>query len=87
MTGYSRFHFVRAFRESTGLPPYAFLLNERIRAAQAALQIADVPIAQVARDTGFGTHAHFSARFREATGMTPVEFRRRSRMGSDGDAG
>lgn len=83
---YSRFHFVRAFRESTGLPPYAFLLNERVRAAQAALQIADVPIAQVARDTGFGTHAHFSARFREATGMTPVEFRRRSRMGSDGDA-
>lgn len=87
VTGYSRFHFVRAFRETTGLPPYAFLLNERIRAAQALLQMTDTPIAQVARDTGFGTHAHFSARFREMTGMAPVEFRRRARSGNDDGIG
>lgn len=87
LTGYSRFHFVRAFRETTGLPPYAFLLNERIRAAQSALESSDEPISQIARVTGFGTHAHFSARFRELTGMTPVEYRRHSRgeRASDGD--
>ena len=79
VAGYSRFHFVRAFRESTGLPPYAYLLNERINAARALLDGDDLPIAEIARLTGFGTHSHFSSRFRGATGMTPAEYRRRRR--------
>lgn len=79
IAGYSRYHFVRAFRESTGLPPYAFLLNERLRAAKHLLQHSDAPIAEIAQKSGFATHAHFSARFRERMGVTPAEYRRRAR--------
>lgn len=79
VAGYSRYHFVRAFKESTGMPPYAFLLSERVRAAQELLRTSDEPIAEVALRSGFGTHAQFSSRFRELTGITPAEYRRLSR--------
>ena len=80
IAGYSRFHFVRAFRETTGLPPYAFLMHQRIAVAQDMLARSDKPISEIADETGFKTHAHFSARFREATSVSPLEYRRRARF-------
>lgn len=79
VAGYSRYHFVRAFKSATGLPPHTFLINERVLAAKELLASPDLPIAQIAVSTGFSTHAHFSARFRESTGMTPAQYRRRLR--------
>lgn len=79
VAGYSRYHFVRAFRRSTGLPPYAWLLMERVRAAQAALRESERPLEQVARAAGFGTHRHFSTRFRDVVGVSPAEYRRSAR--------
>lgn len=85
IAGYSRFHFVRAFKDSIGMPPYAFLVRQRVHAAQEMLRGGDRPIAEIAQQTGFGTHAHFSARFREVAGMTPAEYRRRTRGGCPSD--
>ncbi len=79
VAGYSRYHFVRAFKLSTGFPPYAYLLNERIAAARAMLANSDIPVAAVASRTGFASHAQFSTRFRELTGTTPIEYRRMCR--------
>lgn len=78
VAGYSRFHFVRAFKLTTGLPPYAYLLSERIAAAKDLLRTTDTPIADVAAQTGFATHAQFSSRFRETVGETPADYRRRT---------
>ncbi len=77
VAGYSRFHFVRAFKESTGLPPYGYVIRERIAVAQDMIRRGDTPIAEVARLCGFATHAHFSTQFRAVTGLTPAEYRRR----------
>lgn len=76
VAGYSRYHFIRAFKVATGLPPYGFLLQERVAAAQTMLRESDLPIGDVARRTGFATHAHFSTRFRRIAGQTPAEYRR-----------
>lgn len=76
VAGYSRYHFARAFKAATGLPPYGFLLQERVAAAQAMLREGDLPIGDVARRTGFATHAHFSTRFRRIAGLTPADYRR-----------
>ncbi len=86
VSGYSRFHFVRAFRQSTGVPPYGYVLRERIAVARALLEHSVLPIADIARRCGFSTHTHFSTRFRDAIGMTPAEYRRCSVGGSGGDA-
>lgn len=81
--GYSRFHFVHAFKESTGLPPYSYVLQERITVARDLLMNTALPIGDIARRCGFATHAHFSIRFRETIGITPIEYRRRPDGGGD----
>ena len=80
VAGYSRFHFVRAFKISTGQTPYAFLLDQRIDHACGLLRTVDLSIADVARMAGFASHAHFSASFRAATGQTPAAFRSQQRL-------
>lgn len=79
VAGYSRYHFVRAFRQATGLPPYGYLLHERIGAARNLLRHGALPIAEIARRTGFATHAQFSTRFRQTVGVTPADYRRSHR--------
>lgn len=85
VAGYSRFHFVRAFKRSTGVPPYGYLLGERIAVARDLLDNTTLPIRDIALRCGFSTHTHFSTRFREAIGLTPADYRRRSTGGGNGD--
>lgn len=85
IAGYSRFHFVRAFKYSTGVPPYGYVLRERIAVARDLLDHSTLPIAEIAQRCGFSTHTHFSTRFREIVGLTPADYRRRSTGGSISD--
>lgn len=75
VAGYSRFHFARGFRAATGMPPYAYLLHQRVARACEMLGERGVPIAAIAAATGFATHAQFSSRFRQMTGVPPTAFR------------
>lgn len=84
VAGYSRFHFVRAFKHSTGVTPYGYVLRERVAAACELLDQTALPIAEVAQRCGFSTHTHFSTRFCEAVGQTPADYRRRRVSGGDG---
>lgn len=76
VAGYSRYHFVRAFREAMGIPPYAYLIRARVQHAARLLLLPDAAVADVAARTGFTTHAHFSTRFKEQVGVSPTEYRR-----------
>lgn len=75
VAGYSRYHFVRAFRQSTGHPPYAYVINQRLAHAQTLLTTTREPIAAIAMACGFATHAQFSKKFREIVGCSPAHFR------------
>ncbi|MES2755299.1 MAG: AraC family transcriptional regulator [Pseudomonadota bacterium] len=75
--GMSAFHFSRAFRLSTGAPPYAYLLDRRIAAAKRQLANPGVSLATIARDCGFNSPSQFSRMFKAAAGVTPSDFRRR----------
>ncbi|HEY0284717.1 MAG TPA: AraC family transcriptional regulator [Vicinamibacterales bacterium] len=76
MTGLSQSYFGRAFKASTGLPPYRWHLNARIRRAQQLLLDATSSIVQVAAATGFADQAHFTRAFFKATGATPAAWQR-----------
>jgi transcriptional regulator GlxA family with amidase domain len=76
MTGLSQSHFSRAFKESTGVPPYRWHLNARIKRAQELLLAGRLPIAQVAAATGFADQAHFTRVFVKVTGATPAAWQR-----------
>lgn len=73
--GFSASHFSRLFKETTGLTPYQYVLNERVSEAQRRLQETNQSIAAIAYATGFSSQSHLTRRFRKATGMTPAAYR------------
>lgn len=77
--GISRFHFCRAFKESTGLSPHAWLRQHRLEQAKAMLCDRSIPIVFIAAELGYGSQTAFAAAFRRLTGETPTDWRRRAR--------
>lgn len=76
LAGLSPAHFSRAFKASTGMAPYQWQLDARIRRAQAQLLDTDVPLDEVAAATGFADAVHFGRTFRKLTGAAPAAWRR-----------
>jgi len=79
LTGLSRSWFARGFRGSTGIPPYAFVLQIRIRRAKELLLDRKTPIATIATLVGFADQSHFTKIFRRYAGATPREWRERQK--------
>jgi AraC family transcriptional regulator len=75
-SGYSRTHFLRIFRASTGYSPHQWLTHLRIEEAKTLLQKASNSLIDVALDCGFSSHGHFSNTFRRIVGVAPREYRR-----------
>ncbi len=75
-SGYSRTHFLRIFRASTGYSPHQWLVRLRIEEAKALLQKASHSLIDIALDCGFSSHGHFSSTFRKIVGVTPRDYRR-----------
>jgi AraC-like DNA-binding protein len=71
--GLSRYHFLRVFKQETGLPPHLFRTQRRIDAAQGLLK-RGMPFAQVALATGFADQSHFTNKFRQFMGATPSQY-------------
>jgi AraC family transcriptional regulator len=77
--GLSRFHFCRAFKESTGLSPHAWLRQHRLEQAMNMLRDTDESVVSIAAALGYGSQTAFAAAFRKLTNETPSEWRRRTR--------
>jgi AraC family transcriptional regulator len=77
IAGVSARHFERAFRQSMGMPPYAYVLKRRLDAARDMLICRpELPIECIALQLGFCSSSHFSSVFRLRIGCSPTEFRR-----------
>ena len=76
LAGLSQSHFSRAFKASTGMAPYQWQLDARIRRAQALLIDTRASLEHVADATGFADAVHFGRTFRKLTGATPAAWRR-----------
>ena len=77
VAGLSRFHFSRAFQQTTGCSPYLFVTRTRIERAKLALTQTNAPLVEVARAHGYNSGAQFSSAFRKITGVCPREWRRK----------
>jgi AraC family transcriptional regulator len=76
ISGLSPWHFGRAFKGSTGLPPHRWQLKMRIERARAMLADANTSLADVACTTGFADQNHFTRTFSRIVGMTPGAWHR-----------
>ena len=71
----SRYHFLRLFRNATGLPPHAFLVQRRVQLAREKIE-AGYSLAQAALASGFADQSHLTRRFKAIYGLTPGQYRR-----------
>jgi AraC family transcriptional regulator len=72
----TRFHFIRSFKQATGVPPHQFMIQRRVDRAKEMLVERNNSIAEVATRTGFNSPIQLTRAFRRIVGVTPSEFRR-----------
>jgi len=75
-TGISSSGLCRLFKESLGITPYQYILQQRIDRAQQLLKQKDLAIAEIAFECGFTHQSHLNKHFRRLTGTTPSAFRK-----------
>jgi AraC family transcriptional regulator len=72
-------HLIRAFRQQYRCTIGDYVRRVRVECAARQLAVADVPLAQIAREVGFSDQSHFTRTFKQITGMTPARFRETAR--------
>ncbi|SOD84711.1 AraC-type DNA-binding protein [Streptomyces sp. Ag109_G2-15] len=73
--GYSRYHFLRAFKDAYGETPGQYLTHRRIERAEEMLRGANLTVTEICTLVGFSSLGTFSARFKARTGLAPSEYR------------
>lgn len=73
--GLSKFHFVRMFKQFTGVSFHTYLNRERIMTAETLLLDPQLTITEVAMRSGFGSLATFNRVFKEHKKCTPSQYK------------
>ncbi len=62
------------FRKETGIPPYEYILRQKIEKSKELLLGKDRTITDVAFLLGFSSSQHFATLFKKMSSQTPTEF-------------
>ncbi len=73
LAGVDRFHLLRAFRRSLGLPPHLYQTQLRLRHATRLMRAGE-PAAGAAAAVGFADQSHLIRKFKAAYGVTPGQY-------------
>ena len=73
-------YFARAFKQTTGTPPFRWLTNQRIVRAKELLQDPSRELADIAQLCGFVDQSHFTRVFSKSEGHSPGRWRRLYRL-------
>jgi transcriptional regulator GlxA family with amidase domain len=71
----SKFHFIRSYRQATGLTPMDHVRRLRVDHALSLLLTTDLPQKQIAGHAGFANPHHMARYFRRYLDRTPTSFR------------
>jgi transcriptional regulator GlxA family with amidase domain len=84
VSGVSPAHFARSFKLAFGVPPHRYLLTRRIERATALLRDTDLPVTEIAFQTGWASLGTFGRIFRDITGASPSTVRNNMRAAAGG---
>jgi len=65
----------RLFQRHHGTSPHQYLLERRIEKAARILMETELPISEVALETGFSSQSHFATAFKKKIGLSPKAYR------------
>lgn len=73
--GYSKCHFIRLFKEATGLTPIDYRICIRLENACSLLRSTSYSIREISEAVGFTDAAYFSRLFKKRFGQSPQNYR------------
>jgi AraC family transcriptional regulator len=73
--GMSRYHFARAFKQSTGHSPHAYLIGRRLEHAKDLLASTDRSVTEIAAQVGYDDSTQLSRLFQKELAMSPSAYR------------
>lgn len=74
-TGFSKYHFLRLFKLQTGYTFHEYLTIKRISKAESLLA-TDIPITEIAFQTGFNTLPSFCRTFKKYKNYSPSDYKK-----------
>jgi AraC family transcriptional regulator len=75
VAGLSVSHFKAMFREAVGMPTHQYVIRRRVEHAAELLRHSDLPISQVALESGFAHQSHLAIHTRRILGRSPRQVR------------
>jgi len=76
---FSRYHFLRLFRQAFNKTPHQYLVERRIERAKELLSSQDLRVTDICFEVGFESLGSFSSLFHKTVGHPPVTYREKSR--------
>ncbi len=76
---FSRFHFLRLFREAFDKTPHQYLVARRIEKAKELLSSHELRVTDICFEVGFQSLGSFSSLFHKYVGQPPVLYREQAR--------
>ena len=75
LCSFSESHFMKLFRELTGMSFTAYLVNYRLELSAKQLLETNHKIIDIATNCGFNNHSYFTRAFLKKYGLTPAKYR------------
>lgn len=73
--GVSYEYFIRSFSKRYGMSPGAFLTSVRLESSKSKLEMTNMRVKEIARQSGFGSSKAFCRIFRRRFGVSPKQWR------------
>jgi AraC family transcriptional regulator of arabinose operon len=75
--GFTRSYFTTIFKKRTGVSPQEYLMQYRLKQSCQLLLTSELPIGEIAAQTGYDNPLNFSRSFKNAYGISPSEYRQK----------
>ncbi|MDO5425101.1 MAG: AraC family transcriptional regulator [Eubacteriales bacterium] len=79
LVGFSKYHFLRIFKQCVNMTFYEYLNRRRIQCAEGLLYGTEMSVTDVAMNAGFSSMSAFDRAFKAAKGCSPSEYREKIR--------
>ncbi len=67
----SQYYFCHMFKESTGVSPYRYIIQQRVARAQNLIKNSQLSLSDIAYECGFSSQSQMTQHFRKLVGVTP----------------